>query len=613
MRGYDGLPGEDHNDDIISDTASPTEATVVDSSEDIQVLIRQAVVHVITRKCGLSEYFDLFDKAAILSRGEVPVDQIPNITHAELQALTLETDRKWRQPKALYFTILVCSIGAIEQGWAQASMNGANLYFPNEFGIGSSSFKDTLLVGLINSAIYLSTALVGAWLSEPLNRRFGRRGAVFAGALLCLVFNVASSLSRTWPQLLVFRTVVGIGLGISASTVSILAAECAPPSIRGGLAVSWQMWVAFGVFAGFLANVAFFNFGELTWRLQLVAPALPAIPLTVLIWQCPESPAWLMKNLRYKEAFESLCRLRNSKLQAAREVYIAYHSIETFKDQPKEKMSFGRQFIDLYSVPRIRRATLASFSVMISQQLCGINIISFYSSSIFLGAGFSRYGALIATVLFGLVNFLGAFPAIWTMDTLGRRTLLLLTLPLMALAMFCAGLTFSIPANNPAHFALLVILIYVFCALYSPEMGPVPNSYSAEVFPRFHRELGMALAVATTNFWAAVLSLTFPRLETALGSQGAFILYAFLNLVAFILVFLFVPETRQKTLEQLDDVFSIRTRTFARYQVCEYAPWWLRRYVLRQDVDEPKPLRSRVLQEEEEHRRLLSRRRGDRD
>ncbi|KAK8068764.1 hypothetical protein PG994_005380 [Apiospora phragmitis] len=436
-------------------------------------------------------------------------------------------------------------------------MNGANLYFPKEFGIGSSDFKDTLLVGLINSAIYLSTALVGAWLSEPLNYRFGRRGAVFAGALLCLFSNIASALSQSWPQLLLFRVVVGIGLGIGASTVSIFAAECAPPSIRGGLAVSWQMWVAFGVFAGFLANVAFFSFGEMTWRLQLMAPALPVIPLASLVFQCPESPVWLIKKLRYAEAFEALCRLRNTKLQAAREVYAAYLLAKASSNDHTSKPSFVKQFMELYSIPRIR---------------------------------FSRFGALVASVLFGLVNFLGAFPAIWTMDTLGRRSLLLLTLPLMALTMFCAGLTFSIPADNLAHFGLQAVLIYVFCALYSPGMGPVPNSYSAEVFPLSHRELGMALAVATTNFWAAVLSLTFPRLESALGTQGAFVLYAFFNLVAFVLVFLFVPETRQRGLDELDDVFSVRTQAFARYQVGEYLPWWLRRYILRQDVEEPKPL-----------------------
>ncbi|KAK8018783.1 hypothetical protein PG991_007973 [Apiospora marii] len=601
MRDHDALRAADDDDDILSLTTSQNDPSVGNLQQRRQTPSLGATVNEFTKQHSLSEFIDTFERACSLLHGNCPVDQVPNITAAELQALELESDRKWKQPNTLYFTILVCSIGAIEQGWAQASMNGANLYFPKEFGIGSSDFKDTLLVGLTNSAIYLSTALMygapanpiwpmnslthlhpysGAWLSEPLNHRFGRRGAVFAGALLCLFSNIASALSRSWPQLLLFRVVVGIGLGIGASTVSIFAAECAPPSIRGGLAVSWQMWVAFGFFAGFLANVALFSFGEMTWRLQLVAPALPVLPLAILVFQCPESPAWLMKKARYADAFKSLCRLRNTELQAAKETYAAYLLASTSTNGSVSKPSFGKQFRELYSIPRIRRATLASFSVMISQQLCGINIISFYSSSIFLDAGFSRFGALLASVLFGLVNFLGAFPAIWTMDTLGRRSLLLLTLPFMALTMFCAGLTFSIPADKLAHFALLAILIYVFCALYSPGMGPVPNSYSAEVFPLSHREIGMALAVATTNFWAAVLSLTFPRLETALGTQGAFVLYAFFNIVAFVLVFLFVPETRQRGLDELDEVFSVRTRVFAQYQVGEYLPWWVRYYVL---------------------------------
>lgn len=223
---------------------------------------------------------------------------------------------------------------------------------------------------------------------------------------------------------------------------------------------------------------------------------------------------------------------------------------------------------------------------MISQQLCGINIISFYSSTIFRDADFSNYGALLASVAFGFVNFIGAFPAVWTMDTFGRRSLLLLTLPIMAVTMLAAGLSFTIPNDSPAHFGLLATMIYLFCAEYSPGMGPVPAAYSAEVFPLSHRELGMSSAVAVTNIWASALSLTFPALLSFLGSQGSFTLYAGLNVVAFVLVFLFVPETRLKTLDELDQVFSISTRRFVRYQIMEYIPWWTRRYVLRQKQGE---------------------------
>ncbi len=148
--------------------------------------------------------------------------------------------------------------------------------------------------------------------------------------------------------------------------------------------------------------------------------------------------------------------------------------------------------------------------------------------------------------------------------------------------MFAAGLSFSIPEANPAHFGLLATLIYLFCALYSPGMGPVPNTYSAEVFPLSHREVGMSFAVATANCWAAVLSLTFPRILAALNSQGAFALYAGLNIVSVGLIFLFLLETQLKTLNELDDVFPIPGRTFIEYQISEYLPWLIRRYILRQ-------------------------------
>ncbi|KAJ9603604.1 hypothetical protein H2200_011790 [Cladophialophora chaetospira] len=539
---------------------------------------------------GLTQHIDVLHEAAVLVQGDIPLEDV-GLTAVELQALHDEKARKWRQPKMLYFTILVCSIGAIEQGWAQTGMNGANLYFPKAFGIGSNSKHDNFVVGLINSGIYLSAGLLGAWLSDAVNNRLGRRGTVFLGASLCLVANLGSSVSRTWPQLLAFRIVLGVGLGLDASTVSVYAAECAPAGIRGGLAVSWQMFTAFGVFVGFVTNAAVYRYGETAWRLQLAAPFIPTIPLLATLYICPESPAWFLKGDRYDLAFRSLRRLRNTDLQAAKELYSTYQqSIAKAKIAAQQKISFSKRVFDLFTVPRIRRATTAAYVVMLSQQLCGINIIAFYSSTIFSDAGFSDFGALLASCAFGLVNFLGAFPAVWTMDTLGRRSLLLLTLPLMAVTMFAAGLSFNIPADNPAHFGLLATLIYLFCALYSPGMGPVPNTYSAEVFPLSHREVGMSFSVATANCWAAVLSLTFPRILAALKSQGAFALYAGLNIVAVVLVFLLLPETRLKTLDELDDVFSIPTRTFIRYQITEYLPWFTKRYILREKNAELRPL-----------------------
>jgi sugar porter (SP) family MFS transporter len=424
------------------------------------------------------------------------------------------------------------------------------------------------------------TCKSGAWLSEPINGRFGRRGAIFTASLICLIANIASALSRSWQALLAFRFLLGAGLGINTSTISILAAECAPPYIRGGLAVSWQMFTAFGIFLGFVANVAVYNLNS-PWRLQLFFPFIPTLPLVGLVFLCPESPAWLMGNGRYDLAFLALRRVRNTDLQAAREVYSTYIQNQ---DCPKIGCgtTYARKLIELFTIPRIRRATVASYTVMLSQQLCGINIIAFYSSSIFSDAGFSTFGALLASTIFGFINFIGAFPAVWTMDTMGRRSLLLLTLPLMAVTMFAAALSFSIPKESPAHFGLLAVMIYLFCAEYSPGMGPVPVAYSAEIFPILHRDVGMSFAVSVANIWASVLSLTFPTILLALKPRGTFSLYAVLNVLAFVLVFLFVPETKMKTLDELDEVFSVPSRRFVTHQTLEYLPRWILQYLSRQ-------------------------------
>jgi MFS family permease len=164
--------------------------------------------------------------------------------------------------------------------------------------------------------------------------------------------------------------------------------------------------------------------------------------------------------------------------------------------------------------------------------------LAFYSSSVFSQAGASNLTALLASFGFGLINFVFAFPAVWTIDTFGRRNLLLFTFPQMAWCLLAAGFCFYIPSDNRAHLGCIALFIFIFAAFYSPGEGPVPFTYSAEVFPLSHREVGMAWAVATCLFWAAVLSLTWPRMVAAMTPTGAFGFYAALNVTAFFMIFL---------------------------------------------------------------------------
>jgi MFS family permease len=209
-----------------------------------------------------------------------------------------------------------------------------------------------------------------------------------------------------------------------------------------------------------------------------------------------------------------------------------------------------------------------------------VNIIAFYSSTIFVQSGANNIQALLASFGFGAVNFVFAWPAIWTIDTFGRRGLLLFTFPNMCWSLLAAGMSYYIPPSSRAHLGLVTFFIYIYDAFYSPGEGPVPFTYSAEVFPLSHREIGMSWAVATNNFWATVVSITFPRQLRAFGVQGAFGFYAAMNIIALLLIFLFLPETKQRTLEELDYVFAVPTRTHAKYQLTKALPWWFKRYVL---------------------------------
>ncbi|GAO46983.1 sugar transporter [Saitoella complicata NRRL Y-17804] len=532
---------------------------------------------------NMTDIAPLLQKGALVAQNPPAFEEIAELEEFEREALRNETLHKWRQPRALYYTIVMCSLGAAVQGWDQTGSNGANLSFPKEFGIaapvGSPNHdRDNWIVGLVNAAPYIASAFCGCWLSDPLNFYFGRRGTIFFSAIFCLLSVIGCAFTQNWVELFICRLLLGIGMGSKASTVPIFAAENSPAAIRGGLVMSWQMWTAFGIFLGFCANLALYSVGPLAWRLELGSAFLPALPLAIGVYFCPESPRWYMKKNRYREAFKSLCRLRNTELQAARDLY--YIHVQLIEEQAIiGKSNYVTRFIQLFTIPRVRRATLASFTVMIAQQMCGINIIAFYSSTIFVEAGASSKSALLASWGFGLVNFLFAIPAIRTIDSFGRRSLLLFTFPQMAWTLLAAGLCFLIPGSSAAHLGLVALFIFLFAAFYSPGEGPVPFTYSAEVFPLSHREVGMSWAVSTCLFWAAVLSLTFPRMLSAFGTTGSFIFYAGLNVCAFCLIFCFVPETKQRTLEELDYVFAVPTGKHVHYQFTKALPYFIRRWV----------------------------------
>lgn len=531
-----------------------------------------------------------FAKGAIIARDPTIFEELPMLSAEDKNTLRMEITHKWRQPKDLYFLVIACSMAAAVQGMDEAVINGANLFFAPQFGIPQNSSKNQWLLGVVNAAPYMCCALLGCWLSVPLNNAFGRRTTIFLTALISFLTCVWQGVTNSWPHLFAARFILGLGIGPKSATVPIYAAECAPTAIRGALVMMWQMWTAFGIMVGYAADLAFFkvpdthNIKGLNWRLMLGSAGVPAIIVCIQVYFCPESPRWLMSKGRYGAAFRSLRRLRGHDLLAARDLFYIHTLL-----QVEEEISRNRNLLkEMINIPRNRRATIGSFIVMFMQQFCGVNAIAYYSSTIFQQSGFSNVQALLSSFGFGCVNFLFAIPAIYTIDTFGRRNLLLTTFPLMAIFMFLTGFAFFIK-DVQGRVALVSVGIYLFGVCYSPGEGPVPFTYSAEAFPLYIRATGMSFATATTWFFNAVVSLTFPAMLGAFTPQGAFAFYATWNIIGFLLVLLFLPETKGLSLEELDQVFSVPTRKHATYQMkCLMIN--LRRWIFRSEVPPPKPL-----------------------
>jgi len=590
------------DDESLSDVVDGTKA-VHTIQNPLRKLPRDQVIrdaHEFANSNGLGAHADLFGKAALVARDPNGFPNLAELTEDERQALQYERDHKWHGSKMLWFSISLCAVGAATQGWDQTGSNGANLSFPQEFGIAGKG-RDEWIVGAINAIIFLTAGCIGAFITDPLNKYLGRRGEIFLTAACLTATPIGSAFAKSWQGLFAARFVMGIGIGAKNATVPIFSAELAPARIRGALVMFWQLWVVAGIFLGFCANVIVKDTGRIAWRLQLGSAFIPSFILMCGIWFTPESPRWLMKNAKYEKAFRSFVKIRAHPIIAARDYYYSYVMYKEEEAIIGNNNYFSR-LADCFTIPRLRRANYGASTVMLAQQMCGINIISFYSSSIFTDVGYTDVQALYASLGYGAVQVVFTIPTLFMIDRVGRRRLCLITFPLMCIFLLAAGLSLlKTTGSKGGRIGPVVLFVYLFTICYSLGEGPVAFQYSAEVFDNIHREQGMSWVVFINNFFAGVLSLTFPRMRTVMTSTGAFGFYAGLNLIAWGMIFCFVRETKRLTLEELDQVFSVPTAEYLRHETFISAPWFIKRYIFFQK-HLPKPP-SIIAEAEEYHHR----------
>jgi SP family arabinose:H+ symporter-like MFS transporter len=454
----------------------------------------------------------------------------------------------WNDPQgppgrlaSVVFATGVAAIGGFLFGYDTAVINGAISYLRSHMGL------DAAQEGMAGASAILG-CIPGAMCAGFLSDRFGRKRLLFLCAAVYAASGVLSALPRTFEQFLAARFLSGLGIGASSMICPVYIAEIAPERLRGRLGTLFQLGIVSGIFLTLFINKVVQGMGDEAWnaawgwRWMLGLEAVPAVLFLGLLFTVPESPRWLARHGREDEARLIFARMGGA-VQAGRE-------LAAIRDASGARE--GR-LVDLFSGP-YRRPLMIAVLLMACSQFCGINAILYYSSRIFATAGAARDAAFTSSVWVGLVNLLFTGVAIALVDGAGRRPLLLLGTAIQTASLAVVGWMFHTgQAGTP-----LLVAIMAFIAAFAMALGPIGWLLCAEIFPNALR--GRAMSVASFTVWAScyVVALTFPMLNDSprVGPALTFWIYGGVSLLAFLLVLLLVPETKGRSLEEIEESWA---------------------------------------------------------
>lgn len=436
-------------------------------------------------------------------------------------------------------------------GYDQGVISGALPFIDKDFHLSD------LLEEVVTSWVTLG-ALVGALLAGGLADHRGRRKTlIIAGAL----FFVGALVQATAPGtavLVVGRFIIGFGVGIASVAAPLYAAEMASAKNRGRLVSSYQLAITIGILVAEIVDAILSSSED--WRLMLGLAVIPGAALVILMIRMPDTPRWLLKVGRRPDAERSYSRVHGA-LGATTALDEIQRDVEV---ESREQATWREVFS-----PSVRPMLMVGLGLAVFQQVTGINAVIYYSDRIFAAAGFTTVQEQTdATIIaIGAVNVLATFVALAFIDRFGRRPLLLAGLTGMAISLI--GLTVSFLAldgydgvKGPSILgvATLVCLV-VFIASFAFSLGPVVWTMISEIFPTRIRGKGIAVATAANWGSAFIVSATFLSIIDVIGTEGAFAIFAAMSLIAFWWIWRYVPETKGKTLEEVEEVFAERARS----------------------------------------------------
>lgn len=432
--------------------------------------------------------------------------------------MAMRMDKVAYNRRHVYFVCGVSALGGLLFGYDWVVIGGAKPFYELFFGIGDSP----LMQGVAMTTALVG-CLIGAMVAGGLADGYGRRVLLTVAAVLFTVSAVATGVADDFLLFNVARFVGGVGIGVASALSPMYIAEVSPPDIRGRMVSLNQMTIVLGILAAQVVNLLLARDSSMAagrswnvewgWRWMFWAETLPAALFLVMSFMIPESPVFL--------------RMKGEGAVCG-----------------KDKTAGLRELLQ----HKYGRVLLLGLVVAVFQQWCGTNVIFNYAQEIFVGAGFDVDGMFINIVITGIANVVFTFVALYTIERWGRRRLMLIGAGGLGLIYLTLGTCYYLGMTG----LLMVALVVAAISVYAMTLGPVTWTLLAEIFP--NRIRGVAMATCTFALWTGCCTLTFsfPSMNAALGSSGTFWIYSIICCCAFLFLFRYCPETKGKSLDQLE-------------------------------------------------------------
>jgi SP family xylose:H+ symportor-like MFS transporter len=425
----------------------------------------------------------------------------------------------------------ISALGGYLFGFDFAVISGALPFLRTQFAL------TPVWEGFLTGSLALG-CIVGCLLAGDIADRFGRKPGLIIAALIFAISSIGIAFSATLTYFLILRFAAGIGVGMASMLCPMYIAEVSPAEVRGRNVAINQLTVVIGILITNLVNYFLADHGADSWRWMFGLGAVPSAIFLIGVTWLPESPRWLMKSGQPDKAKVILNKIGSPDFADA-----------TFKAVEKSLIGAKKQSYAMVFDKAVRPAVVVGVTLAVFQQFCGINVVFNYTSTIFESVGANLNRQLFETVAIGVVNLVFTLLAMWQVDKLGRRPLMLWGS--LGLSILYIVLAFLLQNHFPAGLVSIFVLLAI--STYAISLAPVTWVLISEIFPNKIR--GVASSVAIVSLWGAyfILVFTFPILAKILGAYGPFYLYAAICFGGFLFVKARVKETKGQTLEELED------------------------------------------------------------